>query len=149
MTLLLAYGNPLLGDDGIGHEIAWAVSERRTGIEIVTGHQLLPELAAQVAAARQVVFVDACRGDRPGAVHCAPVRAEAPVRQGHVLTPTALMALTREAFGLEPPAWLVTVEGTSFDIGSSVSEVVTAAVPIAVERVLALLETRQESQTPG
>lgn len=149
MTLLLAYGNPLLGDDGIGHEIAWAVSARHVDIEVVTGHQLLPEFAAQIAAAGQVVFVDSCRGDRPGAVHCVPVRADGPVRQGHVLTPTALMALTREAFGLEPPAWLVTVEGTAFDIGSSVSDVVAAAVPIAVEQVLTLLDTRKDAQRPG
>lgn len=150
MTLLLAYGNPLLGDDGIGHEIAWAVSEQRTGLEVVTTHQLLPELAARVAAASQVVFVDACRGDRPGAVHCVPVRADGPVRQGHVLTPATLMALTREAFGLEPPAWLVTVEGAAFDIGCSVSDVVAAAVPTAVEQVLTLLGTAQDSYVaPG
>ena len=147
MLLLLGYGNPLLGDDGIGHEIALAVATRRPDIEVATTHQLVPELAAQIAAASRVVFVDASRGDRPGTVHCAPVTAEGPVREGHILAPVTLMALTREAFGLEPPAWLVTVQGRSFDIGSPVSDAAAAAVPQAIDHVLTLLPMPVRSRT--
>ncbi|MFN7913916.1 MAG: hydrogenase maturation protease [Vicinamibacterales bacterium] len=147
MVLLIGYGNTLLGDDGVGQAIALAVAARRPDIEVVTTHQLVPELAAQVAAATQVVFVDASRGDRPGAVHCGPVRADGPVREGHILTPMALMALTRAAFGWEPPAWLVTIEGRAFDIGSPISEVVAAAVPGAIEQVLALLSSADQTRT--
>lgn len=149
MHLLLGYGNPLLGDDGVGHEIALAVASRRPDIDVVTSHQLVPELAAQIAAASHVVFVDASRGDRPGAVHCVPIRADGPVREGHMLTPVTLMALTREAFGLEPPAWLITVQGSAFDIGSPVSDVVAAAIPEAVACVLALLEAESHTSAPG
>lgn len=62
-ALVIAIGNPLREDDGAGPAVAARLVERgvlREGdTDIVCVHQLLPELAERIAAARVVIFVDA------------------------------------------------------------------------------------------
>ena len=139
MTLVIGYGNPLRGDDGAGPAVAEQIRGLFPGIRVITPHQLLPELADTIARADLVVFVDAALGATPGAVRCDPVRPGPEARLDHVLTPAALLRLTSDAFGCEPPSWLVRVQGQSFGVGRTLSGPVAGAVPAAVELIQSLI----------
>ena len=69
-SLIIGYGNPLRGDDGIGQAAAQAFADEAAGdgIDVVRCHQLMPELAEQLAAVDLAVFVDAGATGAPGGV---------------------------------------------------------------------------------
>jgi hydrogenase maturation protease len=113
-VLVIGYGNPLRGDDGIGPAVAAAVAALNLpGVRVRVVHQLTPELAADLADARVAVFVDAADGGEP----VAAVRVE-PSPDGGVMThaadPRGLLALAVAVFGRAPEAWLVTAAGADF-----------------------------------
>lgn len=63
--LLIGIGNRLCGDDGVGAQLVDALTAEGDGrLRTLTVHQLTPELAAVVADASAVLFVDACPGRR-------------------------------------------------------------------------------------
>src|SRR5262245_41264787 len=72
-VLVIGYGNTLRGEDGIGPAVAEEVAARGLpGVRVIVAHQLTPELAADIADARLVVFVDAAvSGERVKAVQLA------------------------------------------------------------------------------
>ena len=132
--LLVAIGNPLRGDDGVG----WLVADEleRAGVPaggmVVRCRQLLPELAEAVAAASAVVLLDAAVDVPPGAVRVSPVTPDAAAEVSpHDLSPGALLALARVLAGAAPPAWLVAVGGARFAHGEGLSAPARAAVPAA------------------
>ena len=59
-VVVLGFGNPLRGDDGVGWLVAEAAAQRWPGRLVVrTGQQLVPEWAADLTDADVVYFVDA------------------------------------------------------------------------------------------
>jgi hydrogenase maturation protease len=141
MNVVIGYGNPLRGDDGAGPMVAAAVGSSLRGVTVMTPQQLLPEMAAPIARAGLVVFVDAALGDEPGVVSCDPVRGSGTTNGNHTLSPAALLRLTRDAYGVEPPAWLVRIHGQAFDVGAPQSAPVEQALPHAIELVCSLIQT--------
>ena len=100
----------------------------RSAVRAVVG--LLPELAVDVAAADEVVFVDAAVGAPAGTHQTTVVTPEADGgRWTHHLSPGALLALTQLAFGRVPPATLVTVNGAAWDAGRGLSPELEAVLP--------------------
>ncbi|MBS1818668.1 MAG: hydrogenase maturation protease [Acidobacteria bacterium] len=146
MTLVLAFGNPLRGDDGVGPEVGRRVAATGAVVEVVTPLQLLPEHAAQVAAADRVIFVDAAVGRQAGEVVTIALQAAPTVRVDHALTPAAILTLARDLYDARPPAWIVQVHAAHFTTGAPLSAAVAAAIPRAINAVLALLP--QPHHTP-
>jgi hydrogenase maturation protease len=151
MTLIIGYGNPLRGDDGIGWRVVQAVAEALLDTaNVLTVHQLAPELAEPISRARVVVFVDAAVEGEPGEVIYFALDGDAgwqPALQpieSHLTTPGALLAIALDLFGRRPPAYIVTVVGESFELSESLSPAVEAAVPEAVWRVIALAERAKD-----
>jgi hydrogenase maturation protease len=144
--LLIAYGNPLRGDDGVGWAVAAAVRAAGARHRILTAHQLTPELASDVADADRVVFIDAACDADPGQVTARRVRpADGPPRglTQHAYDPGALLWLAREAHGRAPEeAWLVTVGAERFECDETLSAAVAAAVPRACAEALRCLDPR-------
>ncbi len=134
--LIIGYGNRLRGDDAVGWAAAETLMERRPEHTVLAVHTLTPELVADVAMARVVVFVDARIGEHPGRVH-----VERLVRDGdrgvsnHGLSPAALLDWTSRLFGRRPRAYLVTVEGRRFDFGEALSPDVERALPEALAAI--------------
>ena len=60
-TLVIGYGNVLRGDDGAGFLTAELLRDklRDPDIEILSQHQLLPELMEPISRAARVIFIDA------------------------------------------------------------------------------------------
>ena len=68
-TLIVGYGNPLRGDDGVGQIVAEAVrAHELAGATIIACHQLTPELAEVVAQSEISVFIDAAADIPPGEI---------------------------------------------------------------------------------
>ena len=140
MNLVIAYGNPLRGDDGVGWAIAERVEAAVPDATVLVRHQLVPELAEAIAEATTVVFVDARCGSTPGCVRCEPLtpqRCRGPL--GHVQTPAALLAMAADLFQREPVAYLVSVDVAACELGGELSPAAVTAVPEASGVVVRLL----------
>jgi hydrogenase maturation protease len=128
----------LRGDDGVGAAVGARL--RHLGVPpdaLRTVSGLLPELAADVAVADAVLFVDAAADLQPGEVRVTTVAVEGgSARWTHQLSPDELLALTAAAYGRVPPATLVAVGGRAWDMGTSLSADVEAQVP-RVARIVA------------
>lgn len=150
-TLVIGLGNPMLTDDGVGLQIADQLQTALDGrSDIVLDrnyHGGLRLMECMVGYQRAVVVDAVLSSAPPGSVHvllpdALPTQHSASAHD--VNLPTAL-AFGRLA-GLDLPAneevWLVGVEaGDVTLISESLTAEVAAAIPLAVEIVLALLET--------
>jgi len=143
-ALIVGYGNPLRGDDGVGQAVAHAFANEAAidGVEAVACHQLTPELAERFAAAARVVLIDAAAGLAAGGVSVTPLHpASKPSSTlGHHVEPSQLLRMAQILYGRSPEAYLVTVGASSLTLGEGLSASVTAALPevIATVRQLAL-----------
>ena len=135
--LILACGNALRGDDGVGPWLAgWA--EERIGadprVRVKAQTQWTPELAEEIASVGAVIFIDCSMSAPPGAVDISEVHA-APgsrVPGSHHLDAAALLALSRELYGRTPAsARILTIGVGSIELGEGFSEPVKAALPDA------------------
>ncbi len=153
-VLIVAYGNPLRSDDGVGWRAADALDAKFAGsaVDILCTHQLTPEIAESASGVEAVLFVDAASTDatdtRPGEIgegHIVPAK-ETPSFSHH-LSPSAVMALARDLYSAAPAAFCVTLTGESFDHGESLSPLVTAALPILVARIEVLVQQWLSSET--
>ena len=143
-ALIVGYGNPLRGDDGVGQAVARAFADEAAidGVDAFACHQLAPELAERFAAAARVVLVDVAAGREAGGISVVALQpAPAPASTlGHHVEPTQLLYLARALYGQSPEAYLVTVGAGCLELGEGLSAPVTAALPavIATVRRLAL-----------
>jgi hydrogenase maturation protease len=146
-VLVVAYGNPLRGDDGI----AWRIADELQAlaldsVNVFRVHQLTPELAETVSEAEVVIFLDAATDGIPGDLRCDPALPQPErTRFWHHVTPEELLALSRNLYAHTPHSYLVTVYGERFDHADALSDSVTNAIP----RALALLRelVRKETET--
>lgn len=134
-ALLLACGNPLRQDDGVGLRIAEAAEQifPASRLRIVAAHQFTPEMAADVASARLAIFVDARIADEPGAIRVVPVAARTEQPETHRLDPPALLALAESLCGQAPArAFALTIGAASFGYGEGISAPLRQSVPRAL-----------------
>lgn len=135
--LLIGYGNTLRRDDGIGIQVAESLAATDLpGVRVQTVHQLVPELAAELAEARAVLFVDATLDPGRIAVELTPVAAQE-ITDGstHHVDPRTLLALTRAVYGRAPEAWWLTVPGQDFGFGEGLSATARRNAQIASQRL--------------
>jgi len=142
-ALLLACGNSLRQDDGVGLRIAEAAEQLfpASRLRIVAAQQLTPEMAADLAAADLAIFVDASAVDEPGAIRVEPVTAcaDTPERHAlgaHSLEPPALLAMAQTICGHAPAkAFVLRVGACHFGYGEDLSGPLRQAVPRALRLV--------------
>jgi hydrogenase maturation protease len=132
--LVVGYGTAMRGDDAVGWYVAdlLALEARFAAVDVLSVHQLTPELAADFAIASRVVLIDAADdGDEPGSVHVTDVEpgsGNLGVFSPHV-DAAALVALTAELYGGAPPTTMVTVSLDSVPHEERLSARVAAAIP--------------------
>ncbi len=114
--LVIGYGNPGRGDDGLGPACVDAVARLRLdGVRCEQDYQPAIEDAVDVAAARAVIFVDAARSG-PAPYFVRPVRPRERLGfTSHVLDAEGVMAIAARTFGATPPAWKVGIRGETFE----------------------------------
>jgi hydrogenase maturation protease len=140
-VLVIGYGNPLRGDDGVGcvvaEELAKRLCDPTSKVQVVACHQLSPEMAEAVADTRSVIFIDASIEVGPGEVSVSTIIPDqfSPGAFVHSLKPSALLATASELFGQAPQARKVVVGAASFDGGMQLTPAVRGAVPQALSIV--------------
>lgn len=146
-VLIIAYGNPLRGDDGVAWHIAeqLAAAQGQSPLKILTRHQLTPELAEAISQANLVIFVDASVGQPPGTISCVPVGPEMADQSSHQFDPASLMFCAREIYGSAPKALLCTIAGEDFGYEERLSPTILAAMPKLLQRIRALIAAHEES----
>lgn len=135
--LVLACGNTLRSDDGAGPLMAaWAEQRFRNepGVRIIACQQWTLDLAADIAEAESVLFLDCSIATAAGEVQLAPVHPV--LRQAsagtHHLGADELLALSSELFNSLPrEALLLTIGAGSTELGEQFSEAVAAVLPQA------------------
>jgi hydrogenase maturation protease len=140
--LVLACGNTLRSDDGIGPRLAeWAVNRFRddSHVRVLARQQWTPDLAEEIAASDSVLFVDSTMNSAPGCVSLTPIAThvngvESATHRAatHHINPTELLSLTHELYGsMSAHAMLLTVGAGSTELGETFSDSVEAALPRA------------------
>jgi Ni,Fe-hydrogenase maturation factor len=110
----------------------------------------VPELAAEVAEARIVIFVDSLVGSSRAAVEFAPLEVEEITDWcTHNADPRTLLALTRAVYRRTPEAWWLTVPGGNFDLGEGLSSAAEEGVRQAVELIKKWLQTKTRCRLPA
>ena len=156
MILVIGYGNPLCGDDGVGQYVADRLDEAESvsgpEVEILARHQLTPELVEPISRADLVIFVDAQAGGKPGLLTVTEVTHEpqaAPFT--HNMTPEALLSGACVLYGRYPQGVLYTLTAASFAYGDEFSPPVQAALPALIkaieERIAQCMNTASSSQS--
>jgi hydrogenase maturation protease len=124
-TLIIGYGNLLLGDDAVGCRAAYELERLYRDdpdVEVIASPQLLPEMAEDVAHSSFVLFLDAAIGEPPGTLRRMPVAPQpGPSGFTHQLTPSALLSAAEQLYGDVPEAMSVTLAGWSFDLSNRLS----------------------------
>jgi hydrogenase maturation protease len=152
-AVLLACGNPLRQDDGVGLRIAEAAEQHFpvSRLRVVAVQQWTPELAEEIAGTELAIFVDASVVDEPGAIRVRPVGSptsakdgqmwgtqgiEAPIAETHGVEPEKLLAMAERVCGHAPArAFVLTVGAARMGYGEQLSGPLRRAVPRAVRLV--------------
>jgi len=136
--LVIAYGNPLRCDDGL----AWHVAERlaelnlSSDVEVITCHQLTPEMALPVSRAATVLFIDAACVGTPGEITSERSEPQASsCAFTHTMSPGAILNMAQELYGSSGEGFTISLCGECFDHGDQLSPKVKASLP----RVVALV----------
>ncbi|HTB95523.1 MAG TPA: hydrogenase maturation protease [Terracidiphilus sp.] len=135
--LILACGNTLREDDGVGPWLAEWSDERfaaRAKVHVISRHQWTPELTDEIAAAWAVLFVDCAMDAEPGQIRCGPVQSDdqEPALATHHLDAGQLLRLTTELYDARPTSCLLlTVGAGSLELREGFSAAVEQALPEA------------------
>ena len=158
--LLLACGNPLRGDDAFGLHLAAAARARFSAehLRVLAAQQWTPEMAAEMAHARVVVFADAAVTSPAGEVVLTLLEPEAgpdrtqglqsasSLRDSHHMTPERLLACAQAWYGRQPQrAYLLVAGATSLDCCEELSPRLREhALPFALAMLERLLDCERE-----
>lgn len=114
--LLMGYGNPGRGDDGLGPALAEALAARGLpGLRVDTAFQLNIEDAHALMGCEAVVFADAAKaGPEPFAFRRVEA-GDAASFSSHSVSPAGLLALARQLFGAEVRGYTLAIRGYEFD----------------------------------
>ena len=141
-TLIIGYGNPLRGDDGLGWRVAEELARTPAFSEakIILRHQLTPDLAEDVSQADRVLFIDAAQDIPPGEVKCQALSGDTPpIRLAHHYSPDQLLGLARALYGATIPGHLFRIGGENFGLSEHISPHIAGCLP----RLIALIADAQ------
>ena len=137
--LIVGYGNPLRGDDGLGWHAADRLRDQIADpeIEILAVHQLTPELAEPLSRAGLAIFIDAAAEGEPGVVQRRLLEPDSGAAAfTHHATPSALLAAAQALYGRAPEAELFSVPVESLELGDRLTPVVERALERLVAEIL-------------
>lgn len=157
-SLVVGYGNDLRSDDGVGRAVVANLAARLgegvpSALQLRSCHQLLPELAADLAAVDRAVFADARIDPIPAdagwqerdpevgvwAIALAPDPDLSQGALGHAASPVQLLSLAQWLYGRAPQAWAIAILGDRFDHGDRLSVPAQRRAAVAADWALELL----------
>ena len=135
-TIIIGFGNTLRGDDGAGVRAAELIRDAFPEIDVITLHELQPELAEKISYYRTVVFIDACAGGT--ALTCARIDADPYGKpdDSHNQSPARLLAVSNSLYNHSPDlAVVVGIPATQFEFGETLSPTTALMLPECVPLV--------------
>jgi hydrogenase maturation protease len=140
--LVIGYGSDLRGDDALGPRAAAAVASwQRPDVQVLSVHQLTPELAEPLAAADRALFLDAHPADAAPHLrirHLTPSLTDPGL--GHTADPERLLAWADRLFGRAPASWSVTMPAADFAFGAPLSPSAANGLAAGLQAVRSLLD---------
>jgi hydrogenase maturation protease len=140
--LVIGYGNELRSDDGAGPKVVETVASwNLPGVRTLIRHQLTPELAPEICAASQVVFVDAatdCSSFQSRAIQC---EAAGEVMT-HAVDPRSLLQMASLLYERCPPALWLTIPARNFEFGDNLSPLCAEGMRVALKKIRELAPSR-------
>jgi hydrogenase maturation protease len=139
--LILACGNSLREDDGVGPWLAEWASARfhdQPQVRVLSRQQWTPELAEEIAASQSVIFLDCSAESAPGLVKLAPVgpTVDSPGLATHHLDAGQLLTLAFELYDSRPRnACLLTIGAGALGLREGFSAPVQSALPEATRQL--------------
>lgn len=114
-TLLIGYGNPGRGDDGLGPAFARRIGQRKLpGLSVEIDYQLTVEHALMISTVATVVFADAAL-DAEDPFYFREIEGVSNGSLGsHSVSPQAALSLSRLLFGRSPRGFVLGLRGESF-----------------------------------
>lgn len=138
-TLIIGFGNPLRGDDGVGDVVCARLQQLDLrDVVVMSVQQLTPELTVPLSQARRALFIDATMEQQLDPVSVRQLDSdEAGSLATHAFQPESLLALAQLLYGRSSPAWLLTIRGCDFCHGDTLSEAaqqhISQAMPMLVD----------------
>lgn len=113
--LLIGYGNPGRGDDGLGPAFSEGMVERALpGLEVDTDYQLVAEHALAISGHDLVIFADAEIGGTEAFSFREIVPGAPEVLGSHSLVPETVLALCETLYGARPKAFVLGISGYEY-----------------------------------
>lgn len=146
--LVIGYGDELRGDDAVGPFVAKAVEQwNLPTVKTLAVPHLVPELAAEIAQANHVIFVDAATRQCKQSVQIDPLVACADMHQdsrhSRYCDPCSLLKLTHTFHGRAPRAWSLKVATECFESGCELSRTADQGCDRALRTIAQFLTTYQ------
>jgi len=131
--LIIGIGNPSRGDDALGPMLIERLEALQIpDVELLTDFQLQVEFVLDLQGRQQVIFIDASLNAAPP-FEFTPVAAEEDSSYtSHALSPGAVLHAYQQLYGPPPPAYVLAIRGTAFELGEGLSEVATANLDAAL-----------------
>ncbi len=127
-TLLIGYGNPAHGDDGLGQAFAERMAKRNlAGLSVQADYQITADHALDMAQHDCVIFADAMlTGDVPFEFN-EIIDPKPEALGSHSVSPSAALALCSLIFNAEPRTFVLGIRGEQFgDIAEGLSDAAIA-----------------------
>ena len=140
--LVIAVGNPSRGDDAVGPLLAERLATACIpGVEVLTDYQWQVEHALDLEGRARVIFVDAsCEKEAAFTVRTLSPDAGS-LHTSHALSPGHVLEAFRQVTGrLPPPAILLGVRATSFELGAEPSLAAQRDSALAWEKLRSLCQ---------
>lgn len=142
-TLIIGYGNTLRGDDGVGQVVAEHIEALHwPHCQVLSVHQLTPELAAAIAGVDRVIFIDAylAHADPSPPLRIDPLEPTLQTDEfGHRSSPTDLLALTKTLYDKNVTAWQVLIPAIDTAFGETLSSLTEQAGKMALATIQQLV----------
>jgi hydrogenase maturation protease len=134
--LLIGYGNTLRNDDGVGVRVAEIIAQENfPNVQVISTHQLTPELAADMANSSLVIFVDAILSNHTD-IQIEKLTAISEWHNlGHAESPASLLALTQALYQQNPNAWGVFIPAINFEFGEELSPITQIGLTKAIKAI--------------
>ncbi len=136
-VLIIGYGNRMRTDDAVGAEAADRLAEVYRDdprVRVMSSHQLMPEMARDMAEAEFLLLLDANASGVSGAITKSVVTARADESSfTHDCTPAALLFAASSLYGRTPEAVSLTLAADSFELGTGLSPTARRSLPDFLE----------------
>jgi hydrogenase maturation protease len=143
-VLVIGYGNTLRGDDAAGVHAAELIAQRHPEIICVYLHQLVPELAEQIADCDIVFFIDAQENITETNARLVAPSVEADQPRTHFISPESLLALSQQLYQHFPAkAYVVGIPASQFEFSEELSAQTDLAMHQCVELVDRMIREAQ------